>query len=189
MNSAEFNNWLKVELLLARATECLRTMFEQCWKRKYKVEWDNTPECGQSFANTVGWSVYKNARKIQKELLEGGDTRKWDLTIFNAIFTMIDLNKDKTFQAKLKNLLSIRNIIAHRSDKKITDQQYQQYWGELKDILLFLGVTDDELDDILHSHSNGSKLYVLNKNVQKAVELKQEGNDLLKKQNFKEAIT
>ncbi|KAG0221215.1 hypothetical protein BGW41_007108, partial [Actinomortierella wolfii] len=157
MNSEEFNNWLKIELLLEKASECLRTMFEQRWKLKYNVEWDNTPECGQSFTSDVGSSVYKTAQRIQKNLLKGGDTRKWDLTIFKSIFTKTDLNKDKTFQAKLKTLVSIRNIIAHRSDKKITNQQYQQYWTDLKDILLFLGVTDDELDDILHSHSSGSK--------------------------------
>ncbi|KAF9367291.1 hypothetical protein CPC16_006683, partial [Podila verticillata] len=93
---------------------------------------------------------------------------------------MTDLNKDKVFQANLKRLMPIRNSIAHHSDKKISTQEYQQYWNELKGILLFLGVTDEELDDIIHSHSSDSKMYIMNENVKKSIELKQEGNNLLK---------
>ena len=97
MNSAEFNNWCKIEQLLLKALECLRKVFEQSWQRKYKVAWSNSPESGQHFTNNVGLNVYRYVGKIQKECLEGGDIRKWDLTIFNAIFTKTDLNKDKVF--------------------------------------------------------------------------------------------
>jgi len=189
MYSAEFYNWCKVEMLLVKASECLRKAFEQCWQHKYNVAWSNSPECGQHFTNNVGLNVHRHVGKIQKEYLEGGDIRKWDLTIFNAIFTMTDLNRDKVFQANLKRLMPIRNSMAHHSDKKISTQEYQQYRNELKGILLFLGVTDEELDDILHSHSSDSKMYILNENVKKSIELKQEGNNLLKKQKFQMAAT
>lgn len=189
MYSAEFYNWCKIELLLVKASECLRKAFEQSWQHKYKVAWSNSPECGQHFANNAGLNVYRHVGKIQKEYLEGGDIRKWDLTIFNTIFTMTDLNKDKVFQANLKRLMPIRNSIAHHSDKKISTQEYQQYWNELKGILLFLGVTDEELDDIIHSHSSDSKMYIMNENVKKSIELKQEGNNLLKVQKFLMAAT
>jgi len=189
MYSAEFYNWCKIELLLVKASECLRKAFEQSWQRKYKVAWSNSPECGQRFTNNKGLSVYRYVGKIQKEYLEGGDIRKWDLTIFNAIFTMTDLNRDKVFQANLKRLIPIRNSIAHHSDKKISMHEYQQYWSELKGILLFLGVTDEELDDIIHSHSSDSKMYIMNENVKKSIELKHEGNSLLKEQKFLMAAT
>ncbi|KAI1315840.1 Stress-induced-phosphoprotein 1 [Mortierella claussenii] len=189
MYSAEFYNWCKIELLLVKASECLRKAFEQSWQRKYKVAWRNSPECGQHFTNNVGLNVYRNVGKIQKEYLEGGDIRKWDLTIFNAIFTMTDLNRDKVFQANLKRLMPIRNSIAHHSDKKISIQEYQQYWNELKGILTFLGVTDEELDDIIHSHSSDSKMYIMNENVKKSIELKHEGNNLVKVQKFLMAAT
>ncbi|KAF9286700.1 Stress-induced-phosphoprotein 1 [Linnemannia elongata] len=189
MYSAEFYNWCKIELLLVKASECLRKAFEQSWQRKYKVAWSNSPESGQHFANNAGSTVYRNVGKIQKEYLEGGDIRKWDLTIFNAIFTMTDLNKDKAFQANLKRLMPIRNSMAHHSDKRIGTQEFQQYWNGLKVILLFLGVTDEELDDIIHSHSSDSKMYIMNENVKKSIELKQEGNNLLKEQKFQMAAT
>ncbi|KAF9981247.1 hypothetical protein BGZ65_004160 [Modicella reniformis] len=189
MYSAEFYNWCKVELLLVKASECLRKKFEQCWQHKYKVAWSNSPGCRQNFMNNVGLNVCRHVGKIQKEYLEGGDIKKWDLSIFNAIFTMSDLNRDKVFQANLKRLMPIRNSMAHHSDKKISTQEYQHYWNELKGILLFLGVTDEELDDILHSHSSDSKMYILNENVKKSIELKQEGNNLLKEQKFKMAAS
>lgn len=189
MYSSEFYNWCKIELLLVKASECLRKAFEQSWQQKYKVAWSNSPECGLHFTNNVGLIVYRHVGKIQREYLEGGDIRKWDLTIFNTIFTMTDLNKDKVFQANLKRLMPIRNSIAHHSDKKISTQEYQQYLNELKGILLFLGVTDEELDDIMHSHSSDSKMYIMNENVKKSIELKHEGNNLLKVQKFLMAAT
>ncbi|KAG0257105.1 hypothetical protein BGZ95_005326 [Linnemannia exigua] len=85
--------------------------------------------------------------------------------------------------------MPIRNSIAHHSDKKISTQEYQQYWNQLKDILLSLGVTDEELDDIIHSHSSDSKLYIVNENVKKSIELKNEGNSLLREQKFLMAAT
>ncbi|KAF9117525.1 Stress-induced-phosphoprotein 1 [Mortierella sp. GBA39] len=189
MYSAEFYNWCKIELLLVKASECLRKAFEQSWQHKYKMAWSNSPECGQHFTNNVGLNVYRHVGKIQKEYLEGGDIRKWDLTILNAIFTYTDLNKDKVFQANLKRLMPIRNSIAHHSDKRISTQEYQQYWNELKGILLFLGVTDEELDDIIHSHSSDSNMYIMNENVKRSIELKHEGNNLLKEQKFLLAAT
>ncbi|KAF9328543.1 Stress-induced-phosphoprotein 1 [Podila minutissima] len=102
---------------------------------------------------------------------------------------MTDLNRDKVFQANLKRLMPIRNSIAHHSDKKISTQEYQQYWNQLKGILLFLGVTDEELDDIIHSHSSDSKMYIMNENVKKSIEIKLEGNNLLKEQKFLMAAT
>ncbi|KAF8977978.1 Stress-induced-phosphoprotein 1 [Entomortierella lignicola] len=102
---------------------------------------------------------------------------------------MTDLNRDKVFQANLKRLMPIRNSLAHHSDKRISTQEYQQYWSELKGILLFLGITDEELDDIIHSHSSDSKMYIINENVKKSIELKQEGNNLLKEQKFLIAAT
>ncbi|KAF9547196.1 Stress-induced-phosphoprotein 1, partial [Lunasporangiospora selenospora] len=45
-------------------------------------------------------------------------------------------------------------------------------------------VADDELDDIIHSNSTDSKMYILSKNVKRSIELKQEGNSLLKDQKF-----
>ncbi|KAG0310060.1 Stress-induced-phosphoprotein 1 [Dissophora globulifera] len=189
MNSAEFNNWCKIELLLVKASECLRKAFEQSWQHKYKVAWSNSPESGQHFANNVGLGVYRYVGKIQKDYLERGDIRKWDLTIFNAIFTITNLNRDKVFQAKLKRLMLIRNSIAHHSDKKISTQEYQQHWSELKAILLFLGVTDEELDDTIHSHSSDSKMYIMTENVKKSIELKDQGNNLAKEQKFLIAVT
>ncbi|KAG0207098.1 Stress-induced-phosphoprotein 1 [Mortierella sp. GBA30] len=189
MYSAEFHNWCKIELLLVRASERLRKAFEQSWQHKYNVAWSNSPECGQHFTNNVGLNVYRHVGKIQKEYLEGGDIRKWDLTILNAIFTYTDLNKDKVFQVNLKRLMPIRNSIAHHSDKRISTQEYQQYWNELKGILLFLGVTDEELDDIIHSRSSDSNMYLMNENVKRSIELKHEGNNLLKEQKFLLAAT
>ncbi|KAG0043300.1 hypothetical protein BGZ83_011557 [Gryganskiella cystojenkinii] len=189
MYSAEFYNWCKIELLLVKASECLRKAFEQSWQHKYKVAWSNSPECGQHFTNNAGLNVYRHVGKIQKEYLEGGDIRKWDLTIFNVIFTMTDLNRDNEFQANLKRLMPIRNFIAHHPDKKISTKEYQQYWSELKVILLSLGVTDEELDDILHSHSSDSKMYIISENVKKSIELKHEGNNLITAQKFLMAAT
>ncbi|KAF9157991.1 Stress-induced-phosphoprotein 1 [Mortierella sp. AD011] len=189
MYSAEFYNWCKIELLLARASECLRKAFEQSWQHNYKMAWTNSPECGQHFTNNVGLKVYRHVGKIQKECLEGGDIRKWDLTIFNAIFTMTDLNRDKEFQANIKRLIPIRNSMAHHSDKEVSTQEYQRYWNELKGILLFLGVTDEELDDIIHSRSSDFKMYIMNENVKKSIELKQEGNNLLKENKLSMAAT
>ncbi|KAF9098099.1 Stress-induced-phosphoprotein 1, partial [Mortierella sp. AM989] len=182
MDSPEFHNWCKINMLLVKALECLRKEFEQSWQHKYKVAWSNSPECGQHFKNNVGSKVYRSVFKIQKKYLEDGDNRKWDLTIFNAIFTMIDLNRDKVFLDNLKLLMPIRNSIAHHPDKEISTQDYQQYWNKLKGILLFLGVTDEELDDITHSHSSDSKMYIMSENVKKSIELKREGNNLLKEQ-------
>ncbi|KAF9934266.1 Stress-induced-phosphoprotein 1 [Linnemannia zychae] len=189
MYSSEFYNWCKIELLLVKASECLRKAFEQSWQQKYKVAWRNSPERGQHFTNNVGRSVYRSVGKIQKEYLEDGDTSKWDLTIFNAIFTMTDLNRDKAFQANLKLLINIRNAIAHHSDKRISNQEYQQHWNKLKGILLFLGVSDEELDNIVHSHSNDSEMYIMSENVKKSDELKQEGNKLVKEEKFLMAET
>ncbi|KAG9326448.1 hypothetical protein KVV02_001627 [Mortierella alpina] len=189
MNSAEFNNWCKIELLLVKVSECLRKAFEQSWQHKYKVAWSNSPESGKHFTNNLGLNVYRHVGKIQKDYLEGGDIRKWDLTIFNSIFTMTDLNKDKVFQANLKRLMPIRNSMAHHSDKKISPQEYQKYWNELKGILLVLGVTEEELDDIIHSQSSDSKMYIMTENVKRSIELKHEGNNLLKEQEFLMAAT
>ncbi|KAG0292804.1 Stress-induced-phosphoprotein 1 [Linnemannia gamsii] len=189
MYSVEFYNWCKIELLLVKASECLRKAFEQRWQHEYKVAWSNSPESGQHFVNKVGLNVYRHVGKIQKEYLEGGDIRKWDLTILNAIFTHTNLNKDKVFQAHLKRLMPIRNSMAHHSDKRISTQEYQQYWNELKGILLFLGVTDEELDDIIHSRSSDTNMYIMTENVKRSIELKHEGNNLLKEQKYPLAAT
>ncbi|KAF9969408.1 hypothetical protein BGZ73_008241 [Actinomortierella ambigua] len=188
MNSTEFHNWCRVELLLDKAAECLRKKFEQCWQDKRKVAWTNSPACGQDFVKNEGQKVYQHVGKIQKGYLNNGDIEEWDLTTLNAVFTMSGLNKNKKFQANLARLIPIRNIMAHRPDKKVTTQEYEKFRDELKDILLYLGATDDELDNILYSQSTGSKMYVLNESVQKSIKLRQEGKKLLQEHKLQMAV-
>lgn len=184
MSSTELYNWIRIELLLAKATKGLKKYFEESWQRKYNIAWDNSPESGKLFINKLGSKVYANSGKIQKKYLESGDIEKWDLTIFNSIFTMTDLNKDREFQAHLRLLIPIRNQMAHHPIKKLSTQDYEKYWIELKDVVLFFGATEEDLDDIKHCDLKDPKIHVLSENVKKSMELKEEGNNLKKENKF-----
>lgn len=190
MNTQDFHNWCKLEFLTARGSGLIRNEFKKRWHNKYKKIWDSS--CAAEFCNGIGLRVYEEAYKDQQKLLKQGDVDKWDLTLLRSIFDTSIFGKKqeiKDFNAKVRKLADIRNTLAHHSSKNISNTDFDLYWEKVSNILVDMGDSKDELDELKCSLKSQQIIHIRNENIQKANQLKLEGNKHFSAKEYSKAIS
>lgn len=190
MNHQDFNNWCKLEFLIARASGLLRNQFKQKWNAKFKKMWNSS--CAKEFCDGIGLRVYEFAFKDQQRLLMQGDVEKWDISLLRSIFMDTDIfrgkQERKEFQAKVKKIGDMRNMLAHNSSKNISNADFELYWGTMSNILVDMGDSKDELDELKCSLKSQQIIHIQHENIQKANQLKLEGNKHFGAKEYSKAI-
>ena len=115
----------------------LRKVFKQEWDFLYKTtplgEWKDIAKNGLDFYNKESKkSRTKNARYLAT--IQNGNTAEWDCTcLFFAILysDSIGTSLSPVISNDVDNLRQIRNCVAHISEAKLTDVDFQNYTGNV----------------------------------------------------------
>jgi len=185
-------NYIRLQCLLNTTTSgMLREQIRAKWKIQYKSDWEDLPENGTNFVSGLGQALYKRAGRFQRKLLESGDLQKWDILLLIDALNCLD----KSCRVKLEPLRKVRNIISHQGSMELENTEFENMWQTISEILEYYGVGQDELLKIkklelnndqqfkpsIENHSNEA-------NITRAEELKNNGNDLFKREQYKPAI-
>lgn len=147
MYSEEYYNIIN-QLLINKVPEVLRIKFKDIWKQNFNKEWINSKENGKLLIQNLRKSAYKDILPVQKDTLKNGEINIWDLTTLCFIFRESNFNIEKIFLSNLEKLRKIRNNFAHHATGRINESEYENYWKEIYNILIYLGETDDNLEKI-----------------------------------------
>ncbi len=176
-------NYMRLQHLLNYvALPLLKKTFTEQWKRKYEREWKNSAEQGTEFIADVGAALFKDARKIQKQLLKAGDIDKWDVPLM--IDALKCFNKSSKEQLKSFNkLIEVRNQLSHHSGLIINNETFEDMWISTSNALIIFGITQCELEKAKTVSVQEDK-----ENVRKADELKVAGNLYVNSGKFEVAV-
>lgn len=185
--SLDVQNYMRLQNLLNNiALPLLRKIFIDNWKTRYQREWINSEEQGTEFVNDIGSTLFRDALKIQKKLLKTGDIQKWDVPLMiDALKCFKTKTKSSQEQHKHFNILKdARNELSHHGGLQIDDKMFEKMWSSTSEALINLGVSLDDLGK--------AKMVSVKENkasIEMAGKIKEEGNSLVKKNEFKSAVT
>ena len=137
----------------------LRQIFRNEWDFLYKTtplgEWKDTSQNGRDFYNNESRSSHrKNARYLAT--IQKGNTTEWDCTsLFFAILysDTIGTTLSAAVNKDVDDLRQVRNDIAHISEAKLTDADFQNHIGRVKNAFISLGLPINDIEDVKHQTS------------------------------------
>lgn len=131
-------NYMRLQNLLNyHALPLLRKLFVNNWKTKYQREWINSETQATEFISDIGAILFKDARKIQKNLLKTGDLQKWDVPLmidalkcFHKPTSKIESKICLKDQLKSFNhLIEVRNRLSHHGGLEIDNESFEKMWN------------------------------------------------------------
>ena len=134
----------------------LRQIFRNEWDFLYKTtplgEWKDTSKNGSDFYNNESRSSRrKNARYLAT--IQNGNTTEWDCTsLFFAILysDTIGTTLSAAVYKDVDDLRQVRNDIAHISEAKLTDADFQNHIGKVVNAFISLGLSINDTEDVKH---------------------------------------
>ena len=132
----------------------LRQIFKNEWDFLYKGtsfgEWKDTAKNGLDFYNMESKaSQKKNARFLAT--IQNGNTAEWDCTcLFFAILYSDSIGKtlSPVVSKEVDDLRQVRNEIAHITEAKLTDADFQTSVDRLLNAFTSLGLAITEIQEI-----------------------------------------
>ena len=138
--------------------EGLRKIFKQEWDFCYKAslgEWEDKPQNGQDFYNKESKKSRKNNARYLATI-QNGKTEEWDCScLFFAILFSDSIGSTLSTAIKkdIDDLRQVRNDIAHNSEAKLTDIDFQNYVGRVSHAFNSLGLPVNDIDIIKNQKS------------------------------------
>ena len=137
----------------------LRQIFRNEWDFLYKTtplgEWKDTPQNGQDFYHKESRKSRKtNARHLAT--IQNGDTSKWDCSclFFAILFSdSIGTTLSPAIRTAVDDIRQVRNDIAHISEGKLTDAEFQTYVGRVSNAFTALHLSMKEIQDVKNQKS------------------------------------
>ena len=132
----------------------LRHIFKTEWDFLYKAtltgEWKDTAQNGHDFYNKESKaSRKKNARSLA--IINNGDTAEWDCTcLFFAILYSDSIGNtlSPAVRKEVDDIRQVRNEIAHITEAKLTDADFQTSVDRLLNAFTSLGLAITEIQEI-----------------------------------------
>ena len=132
----------------------LRQIFKNEWDFLYKAtsigEWKDTAQNGRDFYN----KEYKASRKKNVRclaIIHNGDTAEWDCTcLFFAILYSDSIGKtlSPAVRKEVDDIRQVRNEIAHITEAKLTDADFQTSVDRVLNAFTSLGLAITEIQEI-----------------------------------------
>ena len=138
--------------------EGLRQIFKNEWDFRYKAplgEWKDTAQNGRDFYNKES----KSSRKKNGRLLatiQNGNTAEWDCTcLFFAILysDSIGTTLSPAVQKEVDDIRQVRNEIAHITDGKLADADFQTSVDRVLNAFTSLGLAITDVQEIKNQTS------------------------------------
>ena len=132
----------------------LRQIFKNEWDFLYKApsfgEWKDTAKNGRDFYNNESKkSRQKNARFLTT--IQTGNTAEWDSScLFFAILysDSVGTTLSPAVQKEVDDIRQVRNEIAHITEAKLTDADFQTAVDKVLNIFTSLGLATTEIQEI-----------------------------------------
>ena len=132
----------------------LRQVFKNEWDFLYKAlsfgEWKDTAKNGRDFYNNESKkSRKKNARFLTT--IQSGNTAEWDSScLFFAILysDSVGTTLSPAVQKEVDDIRQVRNEIAHITEAKLTDADFQTAVDKVLNIFTSLGLATTEIQEI-----------------------------------------
>ena len=134
----------------------LREIFKNEWDFLYKAtsvgEWKDTAQNGHDFYNMESKASHKkNARFLST--IQNGNTAEWDCTcLFFVILYSDSIGKtlSPVVYKEVDDLRQVRNEIAHITEAKLTDADFQTSVDRVLNAFTSLGLAITEIQEIKH---------------------------------------
>ena len=134
--------------------EGLRQIFRQEWDFQYKTasggKWQEMPHNGHDFYSKEGKKSHsKNARYLST--IKNGNTAEWDCTclFFAILFSdSIGTTLSHAIRKDVDDLRQVRNDIAHNSEAKLTDAEFQNYLTRMMHSFTSLGLPVKDIEAV-----------------------------------------
>jgi hypothetical protein len=157
--STNQNNWFRLQYLAGYSCICLRRLFKNRYQQFYNLVWKDTRTCGTQFFNTVvsPYSQYFKLFRSQETSIQNGNSDEWDVSLLITLLlnivstrrlTQSELHVLRKEDQFLRDLRDIRNELAHHGTRQISDSDFNISWLKLKNILVFFGEDDTELEEM-----------------------------------------
>ena len=138
----------------------LRKIFKQEWDFRYSTmpggKWQNTGQNGKDFYD----EETKGKKKLMKfqclNTVRNGNMEEWDSTcLFSVILysNAIGSTLAPAVRAAVDDLRQVRNDVAHTTDTKLTDVEFQNYATRVLNTFTSLGLSINETEDIKNQTS------------------------------------
>ena len=132
----------------------LRQVFKNEWDFLYKAlsfgEWKDTAKNGRDFYNNESKkSRKKNARFLTT--IQSGNTAEWDSSclFFAILFSdSVGTTLSPAVQKEVDDIRQVRNEIAHITEAKLTDADFQTAVDKVLNIFTSLGLATTEIQEI-----------------------------------------
>ena len=132
----------------------LRQIFKNEWDFLYKAtsigEWKDTAQNGRDFFNNESKASHKrNARCLAT--IHNGNTAKWDCTclFFAILFSdTVGSTLSPTVRKEVDDIRQVRNGIAHITEAKLTDADFQTSVDRVLKAFTSLGLSITEIQEI-----------------------------------------
>ena len=138
--------------------EGLRQIFKNEWDFRYKTplgEWKDTAQNGLDFYNNESKSSHrKNGRLLAT--IQNGNTAEWDCTcLFFAILysDSIGTTLSPAVQKEVDDIRQVRNEIAHITEGKLADADFQTSVDRVLNAFTSLGLAITEVQEIKNQTS------------------------------------
>ena len=131
----------------------LRKIFKREWNTRYQSRfgtWDDTSVSGQHLFHKEKSRSRPNKNMLQSKF-QHGDTNQWDCSVlFDAILfsTSIGSSLSATIKTEVDNLRKVRNQVAHSSEAKFSDVQFQTMISDIENALKILGIPLHDVTEI-----------------------------------------
>ena len=131
----------------------LRRSFKSEWDFLYKTslgEWNDTPKNGRDFCDKESRSSHRKNGRLLSTILNG-DTAEWDCTcLFFAVLHSDSIGKtlSPAVYKDVDDIRQVRNEIAHITDAKVTDADFQASVDRVINAFTCLGLSITEIQEI-----------------------------------------
>ena len=132
----------------------LRQIFKNEWDFRYKTtplgEWKDTPQNGRDFYNNESKASHKKNGQCLATI-QNGYTAEWDCTcLFFAILYSDSIGKtlSPAVYKDVDDIRQVQNEIAHITDAKLTDADFQASVDRLINAFTFLDLSTTEIQEV-----------------------------------------
>ena len=138
--------------------EGLRQIFKNEWNFRYKTplgEWKDTAQNGRDFYNKESKSSQKKNRRLLATI-QNGNTAEWDCTsLFFAILysDSIGTTLSPAVQKEVDDIRQVRNEIAHITEGKLADADFQTSVDRVLNAFTSLGLDITKVQQIKNQTS------------------------------------
>ena len=142
------------DIIINRMAPKLREILKSHWKKVYHQEWINKTSGELFYQKESGWK--RSHRSIELRVIREEIMENWDCTsLFYALLgsDAIGRTMDTDSKARLEDLRTWRNHMAHAGKGELTEDQFDNLSKKITTSLSELGCSIDDINELLNQET------------------------------------